>query len=214
MIIAPKSPPSPLPAVRRRRPPLNGCALTDAELVKLWDPQTGLLIRNLVGHTRPVQYVEFAPDSRALVSSGSDVAIRIWDSKAGECVQCLHGHADAIFRSRLTPDCRELVSCSFDGTLKLWRVSPEPPDAPPKVEFKNVQTNLHKHISSFKLVWDLPVANGAKISVYHVLRRAIDKKNQSLLFSSEHGEFGKLVSVRPPVEYLEVKKLKPGQTYQ
>jgi WD40 repeat protein len=51
--------------------------------IKLWDPDTGRLIGNLVGHKDQVVALAFSPDGRRIISASIDRIIRIWDANNG-----------------------------------------------------------------------------------------------------------------------------------
>ena len=46
--------------------------------IKLWDVQSGRLIRALTGHISPVYSVAYSPDGRTLASSSSDLTWMVW----------------------------------------------------------------------------------------------------------------------------------------
>jgi WD40 repeat protein len=48
-------------------------------VVRLWDPETGTLLRALEGHQSAVRSLGFAPDGRELASGSSDATIVLWD---------------------------------------------------------------------------------------------------------------------------------------
>jgi WD40 repeat protein len=48
-------------------------------VVRLWDPETGKLLRALTGHQSAVRSLGFTPDGRELASGSSDGTIVLWD---------------------------------------------------------------------------------------------------------------------------------------
>ena len=75
----------------------------DDKVVRLWDLESGDLIREFRGHTEWVFSVAFSPDGRLAYSTsggffgagwqdGTDSAIRVWDVETGQEVRKLEGH--------------------------------------------------------------------------------------------------------------------------
>ncbi|KAF9013929.1 WD40-repeat-containing domain protein [Cyathus striatus] len=62
--------------------------------IKLWDVQTGQLLRNLPGHDNWVRALAFHPSGKYLLSSSDDKTIRVWELSTGRCVKTVeaHGH--------------------------------------------------------------------------------------------------------------------------
>ena len=48
-------------------------------VVKIWNPFTGFLIRDLNGHTAGNSDIAWSPDGVFLASASDDTSIRIWD---------------------------------------------------------------------------------------------------------------------------------------
>ncbi|MCU0546208.1 MAG: NB-ARC domain-containing protein [Oscillatoriaceae cyanobacterium Prado104] len=98
--------------------------------VKLWDWQTGDLIRSLAGHTDFIYALNFSADGQILASGSTDSTVRLWQVNTGQCCQILQGHADWVFAVAFQPPFNSplskgaqreiLVSGSADCTLKLW----------------------------------------------------------------------------------------------
>lgn len=47
-------------------------------LVRLWSAGSGVILRELAGHTKGVTHLEFSPDSQFLVSASYDGMVRVW----------------------------------------------------------------------------------------------------------------------------------------
>ncbi|MBE9180203.1 caspase family protein [Oculatella sp. LEGE 06141] len=90
------------------------------QTIKIWNLQTGDLIRTLKGHTGAVWSVAFSPDNQTLVSGSVDKTIKLWDLESGETTRTLAGHQDWVFSVAISPDGQMLASSSQDKTIKLW----------------------------------------------------------------------------------------------
>ena len=91
--------------------------------VKLWDVETGRLLRTLDGHTHVVYKGVFSPDEKTLASCSLDGKINIWEVATGTLLRTLTGHTQPVKAVAFTPDGSALASVSNDGTLRLWDVA-------------------------------------------------------------------------------------------
>jgi WD40 repeat protein len=98
--------------------------------VRVWNLDTGKVVRRFEGHTNWVLGVAVTVDGRFAVSASEDRTLRIW--KLGDpsvldegpytegAVRALEGHASAVLGVAVTPDGRFAVSVSRDNTLRVW----------------------------------------------------------------------------------------------
>ena len=97
---------------------------SDDNTVKLWDVETGSLIRSLIGHTDGVRSVAFSPNGKLLVSGSRDKTLKLWDLVTGKELRTLSGHTDSVCSVAFSPpDGETLASRSYDGTIFLWDVA-------------------------------------------------------------------------------------------
>ena len=82
--------------------------------VKLWEAESGRLIRTLEGHLGPVHAVCFAPKGRYLVAAGAAGRLQFWELERGETFICLYAFGPGAWLA-LLPDGR------FDGTPEALR---------------------------------------------------------------------------------------------
>lgn len=116
---SPKLLPSlPANASPKALPPLPDPAAS-AE-VKLWDLETGKLLRDLNGHRDSVFHVRFSPDGKTLVTASGDATIKVWDVATGMEKQTLRGHTMTVRALAYSPDGKYLASAGFDGTVHFW----------------------------------------------------------------------------------------------
>lgn len=89
--------------------------------VRVWDVETGGLIKTLFGHIEGVWAV--AADRLRIVSGSHDRTIKIWERDSGTCQTTLVGHRGAVTCLALSDD--KIVSGSDDGDIKIWDFSPQ-----------------------------------------------------------------------------------------
>ncbi|KAI9508855.1 WD40 repeat-like protein [Russula earlei] len=86
--------------------------------VKLWDIDSGKVVRTLFGHLEGVWAV--ACDKMRVVSGSHDRTIKIWnlDDDRDRCVSTFVGHTGAVTCLALGED--KIVSGSDDGDVRIW----------------------------------------------------------------------------------------------
>jgi WD40 repeat protein len=88
--------------------------------IKLWNLDTGTLIRVFGGHQgNAIRLVEIVNECQ-FISCSMDNTMRLWDLLTGECLHVFTGHQHFVWCTALSPTEPLLASVSFDGTTKLW----------------------------------------------------------------------------------------------
>ncbi|KAK7756133.1 hypothetical protein SLS62_001725 [Diatrype stigma] len=83
--------------------------------IKLWNIETGEVIRTLQGHTSGIRALQF--DDRLLVSGSLDKTVKIWNWRTGECINTLH-HQGGVISVHMDGDL--LASGSMDRSIKVF----------------------------------------------------------------------------------------------
>ena len=95
--------------------------------IKIWNLETGTLIRTLTGHSdagEMVSSVAIAPNGTLLVSSsnGYGGTIKIWNLATGELLSTIPGTSLGISSIAISPDSQLLASGSEEGNIYLWNL--------------------------------------------------------------------------------------------
>jgi WD40 repeat protein len=90
---------------------------------KLWDVNSGALLRTLHGHTQAIVGLAFSPDGQWLATCGDDSTVRLWRPRDGALVRTLTGGSEHIYSVAFSPDSQWLVSGGRErGALgTLWK---------------------------------------------------------------------------------------------
>lgn len=86
--------------------------------VKIWNTDTGELIRTLTGHEMGVKSLAF--DDQKLITGGLDATIKVWNWRTGECISSYPGHREGVISVDFLD--KLIVSGSADKTVKVWHV--------------------------------------------------------------------------------------------
>lgn len=93
--------------------------------IRLWDIDTGKLLRTLSGHTRRISDMAFCPESKIIATGSFDESVRLWDADTGKLLHILSGPTYFGNSVAFSPDGRVIVSGSgsLGKTLRLWDVN-------------------------------------------------------------------------------------------
>ncbi len=105
----------------------DGLTLASAgvdRLVRIWDIETGRLLRSMRGHTNDIRAIVFTPDGQTLATGSEDRTIRLWNPKTGEPTKLLFTRYDHnVCSLSLSPDGLMLARGSHNKDIKIWEVT-------------------------------------------------------------------------------------------
>jgi len=89
--------------------------------MRLWDTETGELIREFLGHGSYINSVAFSSDGKlALSSAWRENSFRVWEINSGVEIRRFEGHSGIVRAVTLGPDNRFALSASADDTVRVW----------------------------------------------------------------------------------------------
>ncbi len=94
--------------------------LATAGMIRIWDPETGRRVLEMVDPWKQSNSVVWSHDSTRLASACKDKMIYIWDSATGQRLSMLKGHARLVNAAAWSHNSTRLASASDDGTIKIW----------------------------------------------------------------------------------------------
>ncbi len=93
-------------------------------MVRIWDIETGRLLRSLRGHTHDIRAAVFTPDGQILATGSDDRTIRLWNPRTGEPLKLLFTRYDHnVCSLSLSPDGLMLARGSHNKDIKIWEVT-------------------------------------------------------------------------------------------
>ncbi len=94
--------------------------------IRIWNANTGELIRIIEGHINKINCVSFILNDRYIVSAGLDRDIMMWEVETGYHFTRMRGHTDAVTCLKVNRDGTRLFSSSKDTTIRMWSLERVP----------------------------------------------------------------------------------------
>jgi len=88
-------------------------------MIKIWNSNTGKLVRSFTGHLGLYSFVYFSPDGKYILSISFGRPIIVFNSNTGDIVHVLNSNCfceNACF----SPDGRYIAGALFDGSIRIW----------------------------------------------------------------------------------------------
>lgn len=92
---------------------------SDDQTIKLWDTESGKVLRSLTGHKAGVWRAAYAPNGKTLAGI-ADKRVFLWNPASGEKIRVLEGHTDTIRGVAFSPDGKVLATGGDDETVRFW----------------------------------------------------------------------------------------------
>lgn len=91
--------------------------------VRLWNTNTGKLVRHFKGHTKEVNYAVFSPDDSKIASASNDTNIILWDANDETTpLNIFENHSDVIRSVNFNPSGTQIISVDKSGVCKIFDV--------------------------------------------------------------------------------------------
>ncbi len=90
-----------------------------ANVVQVYDVDSGLQIISLGGHKDIIQSLRFSPDAK-LLAAGSYQIVTVWNVPTGGLKATFAGHTDQVKAVAPLPDGSGVVSGGLDKTVRFW----------------------------------------------------------------------------------------------
>lgn len=97
-------------------------AAMDDFSIKMWNLESGKIVREYNGHTTKVNSIQCSPKNNEFITSSDDSIIRTWNIETGECTHKLLGHTKAVNRVVYSVDGQQCISTSLDKTMRVWNI--------------------------------------------------------------------------------------------
>ena len=93
-----------------------------ANVVQVYDVDSGLEIVSLGGHKDLIQSVRYSPDGKYL-AAGSYQIVSLWTAPLGKLLKTLPGHSGPVLSLSVSPDGATAYSGGQDKTIRVWNLS-------------------------------------------------------------------------------------------
>ena len=88
--------------------------------VKIWEAESGKVIRTLSGHSSNVHSVAWSPDGKHIASGSGDNSVKIWEAASGKELCTLEGYPGGVRFVAWSPNGKYIASGGYDHMIKIW----------------------------------------------------------------------------------------------
>lgn len=92
----------------------------DDDVIRIWNLNTGNLVRELRGHEAPVIAIAYSPDGKTISSASSDSTVRLWNARNGKLLRIMNDHQSDVGAVAYSPYGQLLASGGWDGQILIW----------------------------------------------------------------------------------------------
>jgi len=90
--------------------------------LKLWDLDTGKLLRDFTQNTDSIESIILTADGRTMITGNFNGKIKFWNWRTGELLSTMRGDTNSVEAIAISPDQKFLVTSSEDGTIRIWQL--------------------------------------------------------------------------------------------
>jgi WD40 repeat protein len=87
---------------------------------KLWNADTGALVRTFTGHGGPVYSATFSPNGSQVLTGSLDCTAKLWNADTGMEIRSFTGDKDGVGSVAFSPNGTKVLTGSWDGLARLW----------------------------------------------------------------------------------------------
>ena len=92
-------------------------------VIGIWNAQSGLLERELTGHSAAILSIAWSPNGQFIVSGGSDSTVKLWRARDGAEIYVLNEFAEWTRAVAWSADSTRFAVASDDGLVSIWAAS-------------------------------------------------------------------------------------------
>jgi len=113
---------------------------------RLWDTDTGLFIRDFVGHNERLRQAKISPDEKFLVTISNDNSTKVWNLNSGSLIKTFLDHSDDVTSVDFSPKHKVFATGSSDKAINFYSY----PDFTHMVHIHSYHSGVSSNIQAIK----------------------------------------------------------------